>query len=185
LILEIVTVGKTPKNLARRIGKEIKWIYSAIIDDCIIGPSIDMPPLAYSKSRKQYNADIILDAVRHGTADGRKILAVLDVDLYTSSRDLNFIFGQAQLGGKVAVVSLHRLNQKFYNKKEDSRLFFERAVKEAVHEVGHAFGIGHCTDTYCVMCFSNSISDVDEKGIAPCQACRGKLQRIFTMRVSR
>lgn len=40
-----------------------------------------------------------------------------------------------------------------------SVLFFERTVKEAVHEIGHLKGLSHCPDSGCVMHFSNSLRD--------------------------
>lgn len=185
MILEIVTVGEIPKEFIQKLAWEIKITYSSIIEKCIIGPDIGVPPLAYNKTRRQYDADMILDRVLYRILEDCKVLVVLDVDLYTPSHDLNFIFGQAQLGGMVALVSIHRLNPKFYREKDDDRLFLERIIKEAVHEVGHALGLGHCINTACVMCFSNNISDVDRKGASPCEICQGKLQRVLNIRDSR
>jgi archaemetzincin len=34
---------------------------------------------------------------------------------------------------------------------------------EAVHELGHAFGLTHCEKSRCVMHFSNSLQDTDFK----------------------
>jgi len=44
-------------------------------------------------------------------------------------------------------------------------------VKEAVHEVGHTLGLAHCTNSSCVMFFSNSILDTDRKKSAFCEKC--------------
>jgi len=48
---------------------------------------------------------------------------------------------------------------------------------EAVHELGHAFGLQHCGNPECVMFFSNSIMDTDRKGWHLCQQCRARLPR--------
>jgi archaemetzincin len=48
--------------------------------------------------------------------------------------------------------------------------------KEAVHELGHAFGLVHCKDFECVMHFSNSIEQVDLKANAFCRKCADLLQ---------
>ena len=40
----------------------------------------------------------------------------------------------------VAVVSLHRLRSEFYGEEADANLLFQRTLKEAVHEFGHALG---------------------------------------------
>jgi archaemetzincin len=89
--------------------------------------------------------------------------------------DYNFIFGLAQLRGRVALVSTRRLDPTFYGEKPSPGLFLERVVKEAIHELGHTFGLGHCADPRCVMSFSNSISDVDAKSAAFCPDCKKKL----------
>ena len=47
----------------------------------------------------------------------------------------------------------------------------ERVKKEAVHEIGHTFGLGHCLNKICVMSFSPSIFDVDRKEVHPCKKC--------------
>ena len=42
-------------------------------------------------------------------------------------------------------------------------VFKDRIVKEAIHELGHAFGLIHCNNKRCVMHFSNSLHDTDFK----------------------
>ena len=59
----------------------------------------------------------------------------------------------------------------------DDALFLQRAVKEAVHELGHTCGLGHCRNPRCVMFFSNTLHDTDVKGPGFCTACRDKLNR--------
>jgi archaemetzincin len=185
LIIEIATFGRIPKSTLNRLFREIEKTYAPYIEKCFVDPILEMPPLAYSSTRRQYDADVIIDRVFYRITGDHKVLAVLDVDLYTSSSNLNFIFGQAQLGGRVALVSLCRIDPKFYGKPPDQELLLERAVKEAVHEVGHTLGLDHCSSTKCVMCFSNGVSDVDKKGPTPCKRCTKKLQTIFTTLVSR
>lgn len=88
-----------------------------------------------------------------------KLLALCNFDAY--SNGLNFVFDQAHRTGKVAAVYLPRLRQEFYRLEKNENLFLQRVLKEAVHEIGHAFGLGHCPISRCVMHFSNSISDTD------------------------
>jgi archaemetzincin len=102
-----------------------------------------------------------------------KILGIVDHDLYVP--ELNFVFGEA--GRKAAVISLTRLRQSFYLLTEDQNLFHQRVLTEAVHELGHTFGLGHCGNPKCVMFFSNSLMDTDRKGSEFCPACRDKLHR--------
>jgi archaemetzincin len=46
-----------------------------------------------------------------------------------------------------------------------------RALKEAVHELGHTLGLRHCSRSLCVMHFSNSIFDTDKKKSLLCDQC--------------
>jgi archaemetzincin len=102
-----------------------------------------------------------------------KILAICDFDAY--SDELNFVFGEARLDGSICAIYLPRLRQEFYGLKPDGSLFYNRLVKEAVHELGHTFGLSHCKNMKCVMHFSNSLSDTDIKTNQLCDVCRGHL----------
>jgi predicted Zn-dependent protease len=105
-----------------------------------------------------------------------KLLALCNFDAY--SNGLNFVFGQAHMNGKVAAIYLPRLRQEFYGAEKNEQLFLQRVVKEAVHELGHAFGLSHCPIHRCVMHFSNSISDTDAKAKDFCQKCRFEIETL-------
>jgi archaemetzincin len=102
-----------------------------------------------------------------------KILAICDFDAYSDK--LNFVFGEAYLDGSICAIYLPRLRQELYGLKADESLFCQRIVKEAVHELGHAFGLTHCESIKCVMHFSNSLSDTDIKRSHLCNVCRAHL----------
>jgi archaemetzincin len=74
--------------------------------------------------------------------------------------------------GQWAIISLHRLRTG--GDAGHDEVLYARALKEAVHEVGHTFGLGHCHDSACVMHFSNTLADTDRKGAHPCAVCGGK-----------
>jgi archaemetzincin len=102
--------------------------------------------------------------------DALRVLGITAVDLYVPQ--LNFVFGEARLGGPSAVISTHRLRPEFYGQLPDEKLFLRRVEIEAVHELGHTFGLGHCPKVCCVMHFSNNIADTDRKGPLFCDDCR-------------
>jgi len=128
---------------------------------------------AYDSRRKQYLATKLLSRLKKsGVAKDEKVLGIVDVDLYAPG--LNFIFGQAEIAAGVAIISLCRLRQEYYG-PPDQAIYLDRATKEAVHELGHTFGLDHCSNERCVMHFSNSLADTDLKQAAFCSRCRPKL----------
>jgi archaemetzincin len=137
-----------------------------------------VPQDAFNPARRQYDASLILRYVRDRVElEGRdKGLGITDVDLYAGG--LNFVFGQAELGGQWAVISLARLRQSFYSLPENKVIFSARITKEAVHELGHVFGLEHCPDPQCVMHFSNSLADTDRKRASFCDLCGARLHEL-------
>ena len=53
----------------------------------------------------------------------------------------------------------------------------ERLVKEAVHELGHTFGLRHCDDWRCVMTSSHAVERLDVKDAGFCLPCRDVVLR--------
>ena len=127
------------------------------------------PEDAYDARRKQWSSTRILSWLVRSAPDG-KVLGVTDVDLFIPI--LTFVFGEAQVGGRAAVVSTARLAEPGL---PDERIVLERLAKESVHEVGHVFGLLHCETPGCVMGRSSSVRDVDRKRGHLCAACRGRI----------
>jgi archaemetzincin len=127
----------------------------------------EVPSRAFSIERGQhYSTAMLTYLMRQVPEDALRVLGVTDVDLFVPR--LNFVFGEATIEGRVGIISLHRLRPEFYGEIPDEHLFAERAVKEAVHELGHTFGLRHCSDSGCVMYFSKTIEDTDRKSRCFC-----------------
>jgi archaemetzincin len=145
----------------------------------LIPPTTTMPPsYLYDERRKQWISNKILEWLLqiYNPGSNTKILAIFDFDAY--SGNLNFVLGEAHLGGRVAAIYLPRLRQElFYSKNADTiSLFEQRVIKESVHELGHAFGLIHCEKSRCVMHFSNSLRDTDVKHYRFCERCNNILK---------
>lgn len=131
------------------------------------------PAYAFDKDRGQYLASAVIKRLsEEKTYSGYElVLGVVDVDLYAANA--GFVFGEA--AGKTAVVSITRLRESFYGLEEDQKLFLKRALTEAIHELGHCHGLGHCYTAPCAMFFSNSIVDTDGKGPSFCRMCAKRI----------
>ncbi len=129
--------------------------------------------------RNQYNSTWILSRlVELALEQECKILGITGVDLYVPV--LTFVFGEAQLGGKAAVVSSFRLRDELYGLPPNPQRLRERLEKEAVHELGHTFGIVHCRDPLCVMHSYTYAEEIDFKLKDFCKTCSVLLSRKST-----
>jgi len=172
--IQVVAVGDVPSNVLEHICTAITCEPSSRTfgRPCRIGAALPKPDYAFDARRKQYSADAILRRLRAG--DAERVLGVADLDLFVPG--LNFVFGLADPVHRRAVIALPRLRESVYGKPENEPLFIERAVKEAVHELGHTYGLGHCANPRCVMAFSNTLADTDYKRRDFCATCEAKLQ---------
>ncbi|BDY12204.1 archaemetzincin family Zn-dependent metalloprotease [Hydrogenimonas cancrithermarum] len=129
---------------------------------------------SYDMNRAQYRAfDLLRTACLRKENPMQIVLGITEADIYEDR--LNFVFGLASAFYHCAVISTARLSNRFYDMAEDKRLLFRRIVTESVHEIGHTLGLEHCPDPHCVMHFSNSLADTDNKGYRFCPNCRRKV----------
>lgn len=170
----LVALGDVELSLLKRLSSELMEVID-FIEFKVSTERLNIPMEAYNASRRQYDSDIIM--AYYARFLKNRTLLVTWVDLYVSH--LNFIFGQAENPGLLALISLARLDTRFYGAVFNERLFMDRAVKEAVHEVCHTYGLHHCPNPRCVMHFSNSISDTDFKSKTPCSSCMKKLKAVL------
>jgi len=111
---------------------------------------------AYNLLRRQYNASKLLNYLHGSTNADSLSLWIVSDDLYVAG--MNFVFGLAY-PGKAAVLSTYRLDS------------LDLVNKEAIHEMGHVFGLQHCTND-CVMQFSNSLYEAKAKPATLCERCK-------------
>lgn len=165
--LYLVAIGRVPDKIW-------EWIEDAAAEWFPFPvrrlPALSIPESAYDGKRKQYQSVEIMKLLAQNTPqDASRVLGVTDVDL--SIPMLSFLFGQAQLAGTVAIVSLYRLQQEFYGLPPRDDLLRERLTKEVLHEMGHTFGLVHCSEQKCAMSLSTHIGMVDAKSQQYCSRC--------------
>jgi len=167
----LVAVGDIDRNVVDWLKNDLTRVFNKQVS---VGKGMPKPNDAFDQKRRQYSSTAILKAImsKREYAPYKKILGIADHDLFVP--ELNFVFGEAS--PKAAVISITRLRQTFYHLPEDQNLFHKRVLTEAVHELGHTYGLGHCGNPRCVMFFSNSLSDTDRKGPEFCPRCRKNLQ---------
>ncbi len=160
------------RSLLEPLAKELMAAFSLPVERQ--PPGFD-PEMAYDSARGQYNSRILLALLlRHHQGPG-KLLGVTDADLFIPV--LTFVFGEAQLDGRVALVSSHRLVPERYGLPADPAQLQARLAKEAIHELGHTFGLVHCANGRCVMASSPQLTGVDLKTARFCVDCRDALRR--------
>jgi archaemetzincin len=125
---------------------------------------------SYDVRRAQYHSTALLQRMQSLACDAQTaVLGVTHLDLFIPI--LTFLFGEAQLGGRCALVSLHRLREEFYGLPPNANLLWERLVKESIHELGHILGLRHCLDWSCVMASTHDVERLDAKSAEYCPRC--------------
>jgi len=171
-LITLVPIGLNQTEILEALKKDLSEIFRSKVRSV---PSLEIPADSYNQQRNQYHATRFLAALRNSMKPEKqeKILGITSKDLYVEK--LNFVFGQAEFPGNYGVISLARLDPSFYGLPEDRSLFLKRALKEAVHELGHTFGLKHCINFDCVMYFSNTLKDTDRKKTEFCPLCKAQL----------
>lgn len=167
----IIPLGKIDQRVASFLDPVLKRVFHAWVD---LGDRMEQLDFAQSKAREQYNASLImkrLNSFKSSTID--KILAIADVDLYESGA--LYVLGQSDPIQGIALISVTRLRPEFYNRSPSDKTFLSRIHKTAIHELAHAYGLGHCTNPKCIMFPPKDISDEDRKGTELCNKCTAKL----------
>jgi len=138
---------------------------------------------AYDYSREQYNSTFLLSKIIEFQPENtKKIIGLTDVDLFVPV--LTFVFGEAQLNGSAAIVSISRLKNEFYGLPKNELLLEQRIQKEVIHELGHTFGLFHCKNYECVMSSSMYVENIDLKSHEFCGKCRNILNNNVTNQIS-
>jgi archaemetzincin len=168
--ISIWWIGERPvaPEVMERVRAGLEGAYGVPV---VRGEAPGRPADTFDPKRRQHLSGRMLGWLLQAAPPEGKLLGLTDQDLFIPI--LTYVFGEAQLGGRVAVASTARLREDLGLAGE--RLFVERLVKEAVHELGHAYGLVHCQVPRCVMSRAAGVRDVDEKSLQICPRCRHRL----------
>jgi archaemetzincin len=168
----LVILCRIDADLLVALKQRLESVFNKIVEIRYHTQKLDF---AYDPKRKQYVSPRLICRLRRiKKHTGDMVLGVTDVDLYSPGYD--FVFGEAEMASGVATLSLFRLKGSRRSNNASPEVFRERAVREAVHELGHLYQMIHCSEPKCVMHTCPYIADVD-KAKELCDQCERLLER--------
>lgn len=164
----LVPLGSVDQKILRHLKTTLPGILPVSVQLLKARP---IPLHTYHIVREQYNSTQLLEYLAQDLPPGMfKVLGVTGVDLYIPI--LTYVFGEAQIGGDVALISLYRLSQELDGRLAPPHVFWPRIVKSGLHELGHTCNLKHCRQPDCIMQFSGSLEKLDQKNPHFCDYCR-------------
>ena len=174
--LGLLPLGPIDPQILRRLRTAITKILHLPVR--VLRPLNPLPLHTYHVVRQQYHSTQLLEyLLTEDNSGAARILGVTAVDLYIPI--FTFVFGEAQLDGKAAIISLARPRGDIDGILPPRHILLRRLIKLSLHELGHTFGLGHCRQDGCLMGFSANLDKLDRKNLAFCQYCRIMLTDYF------
>ena len=173
----VVSLGKVPAFFPQVIAAHIEGYLA--LSAGILEPR-ELPEACLDARRMQYDAGKLIDHLAgplqttenpsdRSSSGCTKIIGLLAEDLFLPI--FTHVFGEAEQGGRHAVISLYRLKYRSDGTTAPESQVYERAAKVALHEIGHLFNLFHCTDARCLMHFAEEPDTLDAIPINFCPYC--------------
>jgi archaemetzincin len=163
--LDIIPLGQVNEKAVSIVAANLQALMGLNVNILLPLPN---PEDAYMPLRSQYSARKILGIIE--SVEGARFkLGVVQHDICTPI--LKFVYGESQLGGVAAVISLCRLEH-----EEPDRMYM-RAVKIGLHEMAHLLGIVHCRSLGCLMDPSLNLEKLDALPVRFCSTCEYEIGR--------
>jgi archaemetzincin len=139
-----------------------------------IAPNKNFPDHLYYKPRNRYRADRIIHWLRMNIADSvRAVAGITSLDVSTTKGNV-YDYGVMGLGyspGHACVVSAFRPA-----KTAKSKIHLQqRLLKLVIHEMGHNFGLSHCSNEECYMVDAEGQMKLDKERYL-CTECKKSLK---------
>jgi len=174
-LTELIPLGAINELAAEVVAGHLQAILELTTD---ILPAQPLPENAFMAGRRQYDAVKIIEHL----AALPSLRAPICIGLTSSDLGtpiLTYVYGESQLGGRVAVVSFYRLTT------AGKEMTLERLSKLSLHEVGHVMGLGHCWEQGCLMRSIRNIDQLDGLNMTFCDSCSYEVnRRIRRMRIN-
>jgi archaemetzincin len=171
--IALTNMGRMPQTALRVIAANLQTMLEAPVE---MLPAMAIPEEAFQPHRCQYDAGLVLKYLaRFSFPHHSRLLAVTDVDL--CSPILTFVFGLAEFGLRLAIISDYRLKHMEDGRVAAEGIYYERLAKVALHEIAHTFSLYHCETPKCLMRFSYGLSHLDELDLFFCERCSFMLRQ--------
>jgi archaemetzincin len=166
-VLGLVPLGPVDPEILRYLRRAIARLLGLPVR--ILRPR-PLPSQSYHPGRNQHHSTLLLEYLLDDSRGPLRVLGITAVDLHIPI--FTFVFGEAQLDGKAAVVSIFRPRGDAGGVRPPKNLLFRRLLQLSLHELGHTFGLGHCRQPGCLMGFSANLEKLDQKNLALCEYCQ-------------
>jgi archaemetzincin len=167
--IQLLPIGALPRGTIEGRAARLSRLVSVA---CRPRAGSTAPPPVFD-GRDQVDADGLLAALEADAAPGAALVGLTALDMGIPI--FTFVFGQARVGGRAAVVSLARLDPTYYGLPASREALLSRAAAEVLHELGHVAGLVHCREPRCLMNFAANVEKADARGIAFCRTCVGRV----------
>lgn len=139
--IQIYSFGKAINPKAALLQHELKKLYPSVE---LVAQPLVLPVEYYNKEQNKYSGTGLLKYLskrKNGTA----VLGVTDEVIFKANElsPTYGIFGVSPVGARVALISTTMPSRK--------KLSDDHLTKLMLHELGHAFGLKHCSDEHCFM----------------------------------
>jgi archaemetzincin len=168
----ILPLGRMDTSYLGFLKNEIPKFYNV---EVVLPAMEPLPGYAFYKPRQRYTADSLLHFLRSRSAKKSEyVLGVTAKDIATSNANIVTwgVMGLGYLPGNACVISSFRIKSNLKNPHQ----VFDRFLKVALHELGHNFGLGHCSDQHCIMVDAEGENKLDGEEKF-CQTCTFFLQK--------
>lgn len=172
--IQVIALGPVDDRLLPIVAANVFAVFDLAAQ---VGRACEVPQGAYDPHRDQYEVAALLKSIenRRTVAANRqavaesKTIAITAVDIFVPI--FSYVYGEARQGASTAVVSIHRLA----DKPASAADIYLRAVKVALHELGHLFDMPHCEDDLCLMHYADTLAAIDRQHLQFCRYCRAEL----------